>query len=108
MKERDWQKKYELLPKYLNHLKTKAMAASLEDHETPNFNVKHIVGLIDKMLKYDPDERPTAIEVNARLTELGGLDQIYHLSCCHKKNAYVSEVISKPSSSIVFFLLANR
>jgi serine/threonine protein kinase len=107
MKERDWQKKYELLPKYLNHLKTKAMAAALDDHENPNFNTKHIVGLIDKMLKYDPDERPTAIEVNERLSELGGLDQIYHLSCCHKKNAYVSEVISKPNVLMFFGLLAD-
>jgi hypothetical protein len=84
------------------------MAASLEDYETPNFNVKHIVGLIDKMLKYDPEERPTAIEVNERLSELGGLDQIYHLSCCHKKNAYVSEVISMPHLSTLLSLLTDR
>jgi len=108
MKERDWQKKYELLPKFLKHLKAKAVAAALEDQENPNFNAKHIVGLIEKMLKYDPDERPTATEVNESLCELGGLDQIYHLSCCHKKNAYVSEVISMPHLSSIFALLANK
>jgi serine/threonine protein kinase len=107
MKERDWEKKYEMLPKYLNGLKAKAIAAALEDHENPNFNVKHIIGLIDNMLKYDPEERPTAIEVNERLSELGGLDQIYHLSCCHKKNAYVSEVISKLKVWMLLPIIAN-
>lgn len=95
MKKRDWEKIYEMLPKYLQNLKTKAMAAALDDHDKPNFNVKHIMGLIDSMLKYNPEERPTAAEINDRLSELGGLDQIYHLSCCHKKNAHISEVISK-------------
>ncbi|TVY45514.1 Mitogen-activated protein kinase kinase kinase [Lachnellula subtilissima] len=100
MKGQDWERKYKLLPKYLNGLKTKAVAAALEDYESPTFNVKHIIGLIEDMLKCDPEERPTAIEVNERLSELGGLDQIYHLSCCHKKNAYVSEVINKKLKSV--------
>jgi serine/threonine protein kinase len=94
MKEKDWTSKYELLPKYLSELRTRATAAALRDHEEPNFYAKHVLGLVDSMLKYKPEERPTALEVNAKLAELGGLDQIYHLSCCHKKNAYVSEIIS--------------
>jgi len=95
MKERDWKKKYEILPKYLLDLRTKATAACLENDEEPTFNVKHVISLIDSMLKFEPEERPTAAEVNERLSELGGLDQIYHLSCCHKKNAHISRVISK-------------
>ncbi|TVY85398.1 Serine/threonine-protein kinase Nek11 [Lachnellula suecica] len=100
LKERDWNKKYEILPNYLNDLKIKAKGAALEDHERPNFNAKHLIRLVDDMLKYNPDERPTAVEVNERLSELGGLEQIYHLSCCHKKNAYISEVINKKFKSI--------
>ncbi|TVY93174.1 hypothetical protein LAWI1_G000420 [Lachnellula willkommii] len=100
MKERDWEKKYKMLPKYLSGLRTRAMAAALEDFESPNFNVKHIIGLIEDMLKYDAGERPSAIKVNERLSELGGLDQVYHLSCCHKKNAYVSEVINKKLKAV--------
>lgn len=95
MKERDWEKKYKMLPKYLSGLRSRAVAATLEDYENPNCNVKHIIGLIEDMLKYDPGVRPTASEVNERLSELGGLNQVYHLSCCHKKNAYMSEVISE-------------
>ncbi|TVY47872.1 Mitogen-activated protein kinase kinase kinase [Lachnellula occidentalis] len=100
MKERDWEKRYKTLPKYLSGLKTKAVAVAHEDYENPNFNVKHTIGLIEDMLKYDAEERPTASGVNERLSELGGLDQVYHLSCCHKKNAYVSEVINKKIKSV--------
>ena len=95
MKERDWELKYEMLPRYLADLRTRATAAAFENHEDPTFNVKHLIGLIDSMLKYKPDERPSAAMVNERLSEIGGLDQIYHLSCCHKKNSYISNVISR-------------
>ena len=94
MKEHDWTKKYEKLGKYLDHLREKAVHAALQHPEAPNLNAKHIVGLVDDMLKYNPDERPTTKEVNDRLSELGGLDQIYHLSCCHKKTNYMSEIMS--------------
>jgi serine/threonine protein kinase len=95
MKERDWKLKYEMLPTYLLNLEARATAAALENHNDPSFNAKHLVGLIKSMLKYKPGERPTARQVNERLSELGGLDQIYHLSCCHKKNEYLSKVIRK-------------
>jgi serine/threonine protein kinase len=98
MKERDWPKKYELLPRYLLDLRTKATAAALENHDEPTFNPKHLIGLIDDMLRFKPDERPTASAVNQRLSELGGLDQIYHLSCCHKSNIRISQVISEFAS----------
>ena len=99
MKEKDWKFKYELLPEYLQHLQTKAIAASLEPHDRPNFNCKHIISLIDQMLQHIPEKRPKAKKVNEKLLELGGLDQIYHLSCCHKKNAQISQIISKSTKS---------
>jgi len=95
MKEHNWTKKYELLPKYFNYLRSKAAAARFENRDAPNINFKHIVDLIDDMLNFKPEERPTAAEVNAKLSEYGGLDQIYHLPCCHKDNSHVSSVISK-------------
>jgi serine/threonine protein kinase len=95
MRERDWDRKYEMLRRYLLDLQKNATAAALENQEDPSFNAKHLIGLIDSMLKYKPGERPTAGQVNERLSELGGLDQIYHLSCCHKKNDYLSKVIGK-------------
>lgn len=107
MRERDWDIKYEMLRKYLLDLRTKATAAALENHEDPSFNVKHLVGLIDSMLKRKPQERPTTHQVNECLSELGGLDQIYHLSCCHKKNEYLSRVIRKFSNYLIVQLLSG-
>ncbi|KAH8684325.1 kinase-like domain-containing protein [Tricladium varicosporioides] len=94
MKERDWDKKYVMLPKYLEDLRDRATKAALLDCELPNFNSKHVIRLIDSMLKMEPNERPSATEVNAKLSELGGLDQVYHLPCCHKNNRIITEVIN--------------
>jgi len=108
MKERDWDRKYEMLKKYLLDLETKATMAALENYDEPSFNVKHLVGLIDSMLKRKPEERPTTRQVNERLCELGGLDQIYHLSCCHKKNDYLSKIIRKFIKSLILYLLTGH
>ncbi|KAL2069568.1 hypothetical protein VTL71DRAFT_14247 [Oculimacula yallundae] len=100
MKEKSWTTKYELLPMYLQKLRLKAVTASLENQEQPNFNCKHVLSLIEEMLRYNPKDRPDAREVNARLLELGGLDQIYHLSCCHKNNALITQVINNKLKSV--------
>ncbi|KAK0103537.1 hypothetical protein ONS95_005556 [Cadophora gregata] len=100
MKEKDWKLKYEMLPNYLEELRTKAISASLENEDNPNLNCKHIVSLIDQMLQYDPLKRPKAKVVNERLLEFGGLDQIYHLSCCHKKNRQISQVINNKLKAV--------
>lgn len=95
MKEEAWNVKLDLLPSYLQDLRKKARAANLENHDEPTFNVKHVMELINSMLDSDPEKRPSVKQVNERLLELGGLDQIYHLPCCHKKNEVLSEAISK-------------
>lgn len=95
MMEHDWKKKYEMLPKYLEMLRSRGLTAGFDHLEAPSFRSKHIVDLIEKMLDYNPDQRPTAVQVNSTLSENGGLDQIYHLSCCHKPNSEITEIISK-------------
>jgi serine/threonine protein kinase len=99
MKEPSWTEKYEKLPKYLQELTARAAKAKLSD-DTPDFNVKHTLGLVECMLKYEPHERPTAVEINARLSELGGLEQRYHLSCCHKSKVDITKVINKRLKSL--------
>ncbi|KAF4635533.1 hypothetical protein G7Y89_g2560 [Cudoniella acicularis] len=97
MKDRDWpdwEKKYQMLPKYLSELRAKATSAKLRDHQQPDFNVKNIIDLIDNMLEFKAERRPCATEVISRLSELGGLDQIYHLPCCHKSNKEITAVIN--------------
>ncbi|TGO83816.1 hypothetical protein BPOR_0589g00030 [Botrytis porri] len=100
MKEKEWPMKYEMLSKHLNKLRDKAIRAALADEEEPNFDAKNILGLVEKMLLYEPEQRPSIKEVNERLCELGGLDQIYHLSCCHKKNDIMSRSINTKMRSI--------
>ncbi|RDW75307.1 hypothetical protein BP6252_06449 [Coleophoma cylindrospora] len=100
MKEHNWAKKYENLRKHLKDLRLRVAAEEIESEEVPTFNVKHILGLVEKMLKYEPEQRPTAAEVNARLSELGGLDQVYHLPCCHKESAHLSTIINTKLKSL--------
>ncbi|KAL3421746.1 Mitogen-activated protein kinase kinase kinase YODA [Phlyctema vagabunda] len=90
----DWPERYENLQHYLMELRSKVAKEEFEHEDLPSFNVKHILGLVQSMLRFTADERPTAVKVNERLSELGGLDQVYHLSCCHKKNIQLSEVIN--------------
>jgi len=100
MKEREWPKKYGMLSEHLNELRTRAIEAQLANEEEPHFNAKNILGLVEKMLSFDAVKRPTAEQVNARLLELGGLDQIYHLSCCHKNNDFLAEIINFKLKSV--------
>ncbi|KAF5870505.1 putative serine threonine protein kinase protein [Botrytis fragariae] len=108
MKEKEWPMKYEMLSKHLNKLKDKAIRAALADEEEPNFDAKNILGLVEKMLLYEPEQRPSVKEVNERLCELGGLDQIYHLSCCHKKNDVMSRSINTKMRTISESSLSSK
>ncbi|KAA8565793.1 hypothetical protein EYC84_009619 [Monilinia fructicola] len=108
MKEREWPQKYKMLSDHLNKLRNKAIRAALADEEEPNFDAKNILGLVEKMLLYDSGQRPTVKEVNERLCELGGLDQIYHLSCCHKQNDIMSKSINSKMRTISETSLSSK
>ncbi|CAD6449131.1 882c752c-023d-4039-a408-affaa6f655f5 [Sclerotinia trifoliorum] len=108
MKEKEWPKKYEMLSDHLNKLRDKAIRAALADEEEPNFDAKNILGLVEKMLLYGAERRPSVKEVNERLCELGGLDQIYHLSCCHKKNDVMSRSINSKMRTISECSLSSK
>lgn len=94
MKEHDWKVKYDMLPKYLDKLRSRGILAGFHPLDAPSFSSKHIIDLIENMLDYNPEKRPTAAQVNFTLSEHGGLDQIYHLECCHKPNSDITEIIS--------------
>ncbi|RAL67137.1 hypothetical protein DID88_007915 [Monilinia fructigena] len=108
IKEKEWPKKYKMLSDHLNKLRNKAIRAALADEEEPNFDAKNILGLVEKMLLYDSEKRPTVKEVNERLCELGGLDQIYHLSCCHKQNDVMSKSINSKMRTISETSLSSK
>ena len=53
------------------------------------------MGLIKWMLLKDPDERPDMSTVNAQLHVLGGLNQIYHSTCCKRTNAWMASHVNE-------------
>lgn len=100
MTEQDWKKKYEVLSEYLKRLKSRGEAAGFQHPEAQTFSSKHTINLVEKMLDFSPEHRPCADKVNFMLTELGGLDQIYHLQCCHKPNSAITEIIGTEAPSL--------
>jgi serine/threonine protein kinase len=95
MKGNDWKKIYEMLPDFLERLRSRGISAGFHQRDAASFNSKHIIDLIEKMLDTNPEKRPSADEVNCLLTEHGGLDQVYHLECCHKPSSDIAEIISE-------------
>ena len=95
MKGNDWKKIYEMLPNFLERLRARGIEAGFQHQDAASFGSKHIIDLIEKMLDSNPEKRPSATEVNNMLTEHGGLDQIYHLKCCHKPSSAITKIISE-------------
>lgn len=67
--------------------------AEAQDNHT--VSSKHIMGLIKWMLLNDPDERPDMSTVNSQLHVLGGLNQIYHSTCCKRTNAWMASHVNE-------------
>ncbi|CCC09802.1 unnamed protein product [Sordaria macrospora k-hell] len=44
-----------------------------------------------RMSSTTPSERPAADEADLELVELGGIDQVYHASCCKKSSRFLTE-----------------
>ncbi|KAK3349858.1 kinase-like domain-containing protein [Lasiosphaeria hispida] len=76
------------------HKKLRGLALStqeVEDANAPTFSPKHIVDLTARMLSSDPSARPTVNQVDTELVELGGIDQVYHSSCCKRSSRFVTD-----------------
>jgi len=67
-------------------------AASNDNHTINDSGQKPIVDLIESMLEYEPEKRPTALETSHALVELGGRDQIYHEECCRKNTEQIANL----------------
>ncbi|KAH6618214.1 kinase-like domain-containing protein [Chaetomium sp. MPI-SDFR-AT-0129] len=80
---------------YLPRVESLALATQeVGDAAAPTFGPKHIIHLITKMLAIDPSERPVIFDVDSELTELGGLEQIYHTRCCKRSNRVLTERVN--------------
>ncbi|KAK1836793.1 sperm motility kinase [Podospora conica] len=82
----------EKLAQYHPRLEAMALATQeVEDANAPSFSPKHVVGLTARMLASDPSKRPVVDLVDTELVELGGIEQIYHSSCCKRSSRFVTD-----------------
>lgn len=62
---------------------------------------RHTIELISRMLSPRPKDRPSAMNVDRELVELGGLAQIYHSPCCKRSTRYMTELIDTREEALV-------
>lgn len=62
---------------------------------------RHTIELISRMLSPRPKDRPSAINVDRELVELGGLAQTYHSPCCKRSTRYMTELIDTRQEALV-------
>lgn len=85
----------EKLAQYHPRLEAMALATQeVEDAHAPSFSPKHVVGLTARMLASEPSKRPVVDQVDTELVELGGIEQIYHSSCCKRSSRFVTDRIN--------------
>lgn len=85
----------EKLAQYHPRLEAMALATQeVEDAHAPSFSPKHVVGLTVRMLASEPSKRPVVDQVDTELVELGGIEQIYHSSCCKRSSRFVTDRIN--------------
>ncbi|KAK5651399.1 hypothetical protein OQA88_12556 [Cercophora sp. LCS_1] len=92
----------EKLEQYYPKLEAMALATQqVVDANAPSFSPKHIVGLTSRMLSTDRSQRPRMKDVETELVELGGIDQIYHSSCCKKNSRFVTELLNNKLRKLI-------
>lgn len=83
LKQVDWKLKLDQLDAYLTKLQKLALVTQeFADENAHTCGPKHIVGLIGRVTALDPIDRPDTAKVGQELSLLGGLEQIYHNTCC--------------------------
>ncbi|KAK1985586.1 kinase-like domain-containing protein [Colletotrichum cereale] len=71
------------------------------DVKRPTVAPRHILGLTRKMVSSDPKVRPRADQVDQELVDLGGIEQVYHNSCCRKSARFVGNRIDERLAAVV-------
>ncbi|KAK4162943.1 kinase-like domain-containing protein [Cladorrhinum sp. PSN259] len=92
----------EKLSSYLPQLQALALASQeVQDVNAFTFSPRHTLKLVFKMMDPTPANRPSIFQVDSELVELGGVDQIYHSSCCKKSSRFVTERLNNAIRAIV-------
>jgi len=84
----------EKLRQYLAKLQVLALATQqVADHDAHTFAPRHVVDLVSRMTAHEPGRRPAAERVETMLVELGGIDQVYHNTCCKKQGRALTSLM---------------
>ncbi|GKT52334.1 calcium/calmodulin-dependent protein kinase type II [Colletotrichum spaethianum] len=86
----------EKLKAHQQNLALHALATQcFHDEKRPTVAPRHILGLAGNMVSSDPRARPRADQVDQELVDLGGIEQVYHNSCCRKSARHVGNRIDE-------------
>ena len=92
--EYDLSARAEKLARYQAKLQLLALATQdYADSQANTFAPKHLTRLTSQLLATDPRTRPTAVQVDTALVELGGIEQIYHNPCCRRDSRDVTRLM---------------
>lgn len=81
-----------LFDQFLANLEKYALATQeYKDYGASTVGPRHTVNLIRRMSSTTPSGRPAADEADLELVELGGIEQVYHASCCKKSSRFLTE-----------------
>ncbi|KAJ0161359.1 putative serine/threonine-protein kinase [Colletotrichum tanaceti] len=91
----------EKLEAHQQNLALHALATQdFHDATHPTVAPRHILGLTARMVSSDPGSRPRADEVDRELVDLGGIEQVYHNSCCRKSARHVVKRVDERLSAL--------
>jgi serine/threonine protein kinase len=84
------------LDRYMDELQKLALVMQeFADESAHTFAPKHVVSLTRRMMSREPPSRPGMAKVNQDLVELGGLEQIYHNTCCKAHPRSLTQLLDR-------------
>jgi serine/threonine protein kinase len=96
LKSSNWRWKLEQLDEYLAGMRSQALVTQVfADENAHTCSPRHILGLIRSMLYLEPTKRPSAAKINEELVSLGGIEQVYHNSCCKVPARMLTRLLDK-------------
>ncbi|KAF6822874.1 serine/threonine kinase [Colletotrichum musicola] len=91
----------EKLHHYQQQLAEQALATqNFRKADLPTVEPRHVLDLTRKMLSLEPASRPRADQVDQELVDLGGIEQVYHSTCCRKSVRYVAKRMDNRYSQV--------
>ncbi|KAI0133873.1 kinase-like domain-containing protein [Xylariales sp. AK1849] len=96
LEQKDRHVRLQHLDAYLEELQKLALVTQeFADENAHTYAPKHVVGLTKRMMSPEPSKRPSMAKVNEELATLGGVEQIYHGSCCRVPARSMTQLLDR-------------